>query len=51
LEGLEPVGGGQNLKTEFAQGGADDLDVGLLVIDDEQAAGVRFYDGSIHWEL
>jgi len=35
LEGLEPAGRGQNLEPELAQGSADDLDIGLLVIDDE----------------
>ena len=49
LEGLEPAGRGQNLETEFAQGGADDLDVGLLVIYDEQAAHVCFYVWGIHF--
>src|ERR1035437_1771391 len=48
LEGLEPAGRGQNLETEFAQGSAHDLDIGLLVIHDKQAARVRFYDGGVH---
>ena len=48
MEGLEAAGRGQNLETEFAQGSADDLDVGLLVIHNEQAASVRFHDGEVH---
>ena len=42
LESLEPAGRRHNLETEFAQGSPHDLDVGLLVIHDEQAAGVGF---------
>ena len=48
LEGLEPAGGWQNLETEFAESGADDLDIGFLVIDDKQAAGIGLGDGRIH---
>src|SRR5678816_964278 len=51
LEGLEATGRGQNFKSQFAKGSADDLDVGLLVIDDQKTAGVCFYDGSVHLEL
>src|SRR5690349_13038186 len=43
LEGLETAGRGQNFEPEFAQGGADDLNVGLLVIDNEQATRVSFW--------
>ena len=42
LEGLEPAGRGQNLETELAQGSTDHLDVGLLVIYDQQAARGSF---------
>src|SRR5579859_4769788 len=43
LQGLRSAGCRQDFETQFAQGGANDLDVGFLVIDDEQTAGVGFW--------
>jgi hypothetical protein len=43
LERLGPAGRRQNLETEFAQRRPDHLDVGFLVIHDQQAAGVGFW--------
>src|SRR4051812_5971673 len=42
LKSLGATGGGDNLESEFSQGPADDLDVGLDIIDDQDTAGNRF---------
>ena len=42
LKGLNAAGGRHNLEPKLAQSRADDLDVGLLIIDDQKTAGVFF---------
>ena len=42
FKSLGATGGGQDLKTKFAEGSTDDLNVRLLIIDDQQTSSIYF---------